>query len=150
MCTTDGTSFVPGVLDGEDNCQLNYQTTLTKPKQEKPEEHSWMLWRKILKILTSAPKTMTNRLQQKLGKWIDTHSECGQWLSYQDRNGKFYARESHKDTEWKIYEHTNISAQLTYSNTTEEYQPTMYSTPVRIHKSAEGKIWAQQNHLINC
>ena len=40
--TVDGTSFVLGILEGSD-CQLNYQTTFTKPHQEKPGEHSWML-----------------------------------------------------------------------------------------------------------
>ena len=37
MCTTDGTSFVQGILEGDDDCQLNYQTTLTKPNQENQE-----------------------------------------------------------------------------------------------------------------
>ena len=94
-------------------------------------------------MLTSAPKTTTNRLQQKLGNWIDTHSKCGQWLSYQDRNGKFYARESHGDTEWKIYERTNRGTQLTCINTTEEYQSTKHSIPVQIHTSAGGKIYKE-------
>ena len=57
ICTADGTSFVPGILEGDGNCQLNYQTAFTKPNQEKPGEHSWMLWRRILKMLTSAPTT---------------------------------------------------------------------------------------------
>ena len=96
--TTDGASFVPGILEGDD-CQLNYQTILTKPNQDKPGAHSWMLWRRILKMLTSAPTTKTNKLKQRLGKWTDTHNESGQWLSYQDNNGKFYARDTHEDTE---------------------------------------------------
>ena len=33
ICTTNGASFVPGILEG-DECQLHYQTTLTKPNQE--------------------------------------------------------------------------------------------------------------------
>ena len=142
ICTIDGTSFIPGILEGDD-CQLNYQTTLTKPNQEKPGEHSWIIWRRILKILTSAPKTTTNRLQQRLGNWINTHSKCGQWLSYQDKNGKFYARESHEDTEWKIYERTNRGTQLKCIDTTEEYQPIKHSTPVQIHISAGGKIYKE-------
>ena len=81
ICTVNRTGFLPGILEGDD-CQLNYQTTLTKPYQEKPGDHSWMLWRKILKSLTPTPKTTTNKLQQKLGKWSNTHSECGKWLSY--------------------------------------------------------------------
>ena len=67
ICTTHRTSFVPGILEGDD-CQLNYQTTLTKPHQEKPGEHSWMLWRRILKMLTPSSKTATNKLTKKLGK----------------------------------------------------------------------------------
>ena len=62
ICTTDEASFVPGILEGDD-CQLNYQTTLTKPNQEKPGEHSWMLWRRILKMPTSAPTSKTNKLK---------------------------------------------------------------------------------------
>ena len=83
ICTTDGASFVPGVLEGNE-CQLNSKTTLTPPHQVKPGSHSWKLWRRILKLLTTAPtaKTTTNRLQQKLGMWKITHSESGQWLSY--------------------------------------------------------------------
>ena len=102
-----------------------------------------MLWRRILKILTSAPKRKTCKLKQRLEKWTNTHSESGQWLSYQDRNGKFYARESHKDTEWKIFERTNRETQLTCIDTTKEYQPTKYSTPVRIHTTAGGKIYTE-------
>ena len=83
ICTVDGTSVVPGILERNDS-QFNYQTTLTKPHLEKSGEHSWMLWRRILKILTSSPKTATNKLTKKLGKWINTHSKSGQWLSYQD------------------------------------------------------------------
>ena len=41
-CTTYGDSFVPGIPEGNE-CQLNYQTTLTKPHQVKPGPHSWML-----------------------------------------------------------------------------------------------------------
>ena len=81
-------------------------------------------------MLTPTPKTTTNKLQQKLGKWIDTHSECGKWLSYQDRNGNFYARASHEDTEWKVYERTNKGTQLTCIDTIKEYRPTKHSTPV--------------------
>ena len=83
ISTVDVTGFVTGVLEGDD-CQLNHQTTLTKPYQEKPGEHNWMLWRRILKMLTPSPKTTTNKLKKQLGKRIDTHSKSGQWLSYQD------------------------------------------------------------------
>ena len=129
ICTIDGASFVPGILECDDY-QLNYQTTITKPNQEKLGDHSWMLWRRILKMLTSAQTTKTNNLKQRLGKWTDTHSKSGQWLSYQDSNGRFYARESHQDTELEIFEQTNRGTQLTCIDTTKEYQPTKYSTPV--------------------
>ena len=49
----DGTSFVPGILEGDDS-QLCYQTTLTKPHQEQQVTHSWILWKRLLKTLTSA------------------------------------------------------------------------------------------------
>ena len=76
ISTVDGTNFVPGILEGDDS-QLVYQTTLTKPHQEKPGDRSWKLWKRILKTLTSFPKTTTNKLTKRLGKWINTHSECG-------------------------------------------------------------------------
>ena len=101
----------------------------------KPSKHSWFLWRQILKLLTTAPtaKITKNRLQQKLGKWKDTHSESGRWLLYQDNNKKFYARETHEDKEWKIFERTNGKTQLTCIDTITEYQPTKHSVPVPIH-----------------
>ena len=101
ICTTDGLSFVSGILHG-DECQLNYKTTLTTPHQVKPSKHSCFLWRRILKLLTTAPTSQTttkNRLQQNLGKWKNTHSKSGRWLSYQDDNNKFYARETHEGKE---------------------------------------------------
>ena len=76
ICTVDGTIFVLGILEGDDS-QLNYQTTLMKSYQERPGDHSWRLWERILKMLTPSPKTATNKLTKRLGKWIDTHSKSG-------------------------------------------------------------------------
>ena len=56
ICTTDVSSFVLGILQGKER-QLNYKITLTTPHQVKPGNHSWMLWRRILKLLTTAPKS---------------------------------------------------------------------------------------------
>ena len=130
ICTMDGTSFVPGVLEEADNCQLKYQTTLTKPNQVKPGNHSWMLWKRILNILTISPTTTL--LKQPLGKWSTKHSECEKWLAYQDNNGRFYAKETHEDTEWIIYKRTKTGTgtQLTSIDTTTEYNPSKYSIRV--------------------
>ena len=49
--------------------------------------------------MTVLLKKTTNRLAERLGTWINDHSEFGEWLSYQNRNGKFYARETHIDKE---------------------------------------------------
>ena len=144
ICTTDGASFVSGIL--HDECQLNYKTPLTTPHQVTPGERSWFMWRRILKLLTIAPtekNTTKNRLQQQLGEWRDTHSESGRWLSYQDANKKFYARETHEDKEWKIFEQTKGKTQLTCVDTIAEYQPTKYSTPVRIHTAAGGVTYKE-------
>ena len=75
--------------------------------------------------------------------WKTTHSESGQWLSYQDSDNKFYTRETHDDKEWKILKRTNGVTQLTCVDTTTEYQPTKYSIPVRIHTTAGGKIYEE-------
>ena len=99
-----------------------------------------------MKLLTTAPTTRTttkNRLQQNLGKWKGTHSESGRWLSYQDDNEKLYARETHDDKEWKIFERTNGKTQLTCVDTIAEYQPTKYSIPVRIHTAAGGVTYKE-------
>ena len=85
----------------------------------------------------------TDKLTERLGKWIGYQSECGEWLSYQDRNGKFYARQAHTDKEWMIYKRTNKGTQLTCINTTQSYQPTKYSTPVQIHISARGTVYTE-------
>ena len=142
-CTINGSSFVPGVLEGSENCRLKYQTTLTKPNQVKPGSHSWMLWKRILKILTLSPTTTTNQLKQPLGKWSTKHSECGKWLSYQDSNGRFYAKETHEDTEWIVYKRTNTGTQLTSINTITEYNPSKHSIPVPIYMTARGKIYPE-------
>ena len=74
--TVNGTNFVPGILDG-DNSQLCSQTNLTKFHQERPGKHSWQLWQRILKLLTVSSRKLTNKLKEKLGKWIDDHNEYG-------------------------------------------------------------------------
>ena len=91
-----------------------------------------------------SPRKTTNKLTERLGKWIDYHSECGEWLSYQDRNGKFYARQTLTDKEWMIYKRTNKGIQLTCIDTTQSYQPTKYSTPVQIHTSAGGTVYGAE------
>ena len=72
----DWDSLGPGILEGDDY-QLNYQTTLTKSHQEKSDPHIWILWEQMLKMFTPSPKAKTNKLQQQLRPWIETHSECG-------------------------------------------------------------------------
>lgn len=94
-------------------------------------------------MLTPTPNTKTDKLQQKLGKWINSHSECGKWLLYQDQNENLYSRETHEDIGQKVNRRTNKGTQLTCINTTKEYQPTKYSTPVRIHASAREKIYRE-------
>ena len=94
-------------------------------------------------MLTPSPKTTANKLKKRLGKWIDSHSECGKWLSYQDNNGYFYARESHKDKKWIVYKRTNKGTQLTCINTIKEYQPTKHSISVRIHTAAGVTIYRE-------
>ena len=110
ICMVDGTSFVLEILEGDDS-QLCYLTTLTKPHQERPVHHSWMLWKRILKTLTPSPKTTTNRLTKRLETWIDAHSEYGKWLSYQDKNRNFYTRETHEDKKWIVYKECKYKAE---------------------------------------
>ena len=42
-----------------------------------------------------------------------------------------------------IYKRTNKRTQLTCIDTTQSYQPTKYSTPVRIHTFARGKVYKE-------
>ena len=142
ISTVDGTSFVPGILEGDDS-QLCYQITLTKPHQEHTGDSSWRHWKRILKTLTPSPKTTTNKLTKRLGKWINAHSECGKWLSYHDRNENFYAKKTHIDKEWIVYKRTNKGTQLICIDTIKEYQPTKYSTSVQIHTAAKGTIYRE-------
>ena len=73
------------------------QNNTHETPSRKSGDHSWKLWKQILKTLTPSSKTTTNRLTKRLGKWIEAHSECGKWLSYQDRNRNFYTRETQED-----------------------------------------------------
>ena len=77
ISTVNKTSFAPAILEGDDS-QLNYQTTLTKPHQEKPGEYSWRLWKRILKMLKPSPTANINKLTKRLGKWINRHIESEQ------------------------------------------------------------------------
>ena len=94
-------------------------------------------------FLTVSPTKTTNKLTERLGTWINDHSECGEWLSYQDRNGNFYARKSHKDKKSIIYKRTSKGTQLTCIDTIKEYQPTKHSIPVRIHTTARGTVYRE-------
>ena len=42
-----------------------------------------------------------------------------------------------------IYKRTNKGTQLTCIDTTQSYQPTKYSTPVRIHTSTGGTVYKE-------
>ena len=42
-----------------------------------------------------------------------------------------------------IFSPTNKGTQITYINTTEEYQPTKYSVPVPIHTTARGTVYRE-------
>ena len=66
ISTVNGTSFVSGILEG-DTSQLCYQTTFAKSHQERPGDHSWKLWKRILKTLTPFSKATTNRQTKRLG-----------------------------------------------------------------------------------
>ena len=112
ISTVDGTSFAPGILEGDDS-QLNYRITLTKSHQERPGEYNWRLWKRIMKILPPSPTANTNKLTKRLGKWINTHSENRQWLLYEDHDGNFYLRGSHDAAEWKAYKLTKKCIDMT-------------------------------------
>ena len=81
-------------------------------------------------MLTPSPTANTNKLTKRQGKWIDTHSESGQWLLYKDHDGNFYSRGSHDDAELKVYNRMKKGTQLTCIDTTSENQPTKHSVPV--------------------
>ena len=82
ICTVNGDAFAPGIMDGkmkdDDIDNLIYRTKLSTPIQPKPNTYSWKKWSKLLSTLTT--RSSTTRLQQKLGKWYQSHSESGRWL----------------------------------------------------------------------
>ena len=48
-----------------------------------------------------------------------------------------------QDRQWMIYKRTNKGTQLTCIDTTQSYQPTKYSTSVRIHTSSRGTVYKE-------
>ena len=64
ISTFDGAGFVPGILDGDES-QLKYRMNIIKPHQEKPDNHSWLLWKRILGKLTTTIKATANKLRQQ-------------------------------------------------------------------------------------
>ena len=92
-------------------------------------------------IISQENHKQANKLTKRLGKWSNAHSECGKWLSYQDRNGNFYAIETHEDKEWIVYKQTHLGRQLTCIETIKEYQPTKHSIPVQIYTTVKGTVY---------
>ena len=60
-------------------------------KQAKPEESSWIIWRKALKLISTKRK-----LHVKLGNWFYAHTELQRdWVYYYDpKNYSLYQRQN--------------------------------------------------------
>ena len=97
LCSPDGTSLVPGILDG--NTQyLSYRTTLSQPKQKRPGSTTWRkLWRKLLVSFTAGERF----LRDDLGDWTENHSKTGRWSAYKTRENIVYIR---TDESWHAYQ----------------------------------------------
>ena len=76
ISTVNGLGFVVNILEGNDY-QFNYEITLTRTYQEESETLDGCYGNRYWKFSHQLLTTTTKKLQRKLKKKIDTHSELG-------------------------------------------------------------------------
>ena len=82
LCYPNGKCLHPSILSRIWDAG-QYCTTLSRPNQPKPNTRSWVIWERVLSLITRSDK---RTLRQPLGPWNDSHSMAGRWKSYQLHN----------------------------------------------------------------
>ena len=85
LCHPHGRGLHPTILSRARDAG-QYQTTLSRPHQPKPNTRSWLLWERVLRLITQAGN---KTLKHPLGPWTRHHSMAGLWQSYQVRDTVF-------------------------------------------------------------
>jgi len=143
ICTIDGASLRPGILNGNHNTH-EYVITLSTPKQSKPNRRSWDLWAKLVTEFTSDG----TRLKQQLGRWTSDHSKSGRWSAYRLRNKvyKYTSIDNNNHEYWEVYEQHGTHLQLQDEIDVTEFNPNVTSSiPVYIDLLDNGKQYSSHS-----
>jgi len=133
---------MPGIDTGTHDTTY-YTSTLHQPKQQRPNNSSFKLWKQVLDTFVT-----TNRvLQQKLGEWTTHHSTAGRWQSYQDIDSQIFRYIYNKTDDhqyWEIFTKHGTQLELEDELEYDEYLPHK-SVPVQINYLANGSQYTERN-----
>ena len=78
ICEPNGTKLAKGIYYHY-SAEKWYHNRFPGPKQNKPNNRSWELWRRLLNHFINEKTLM---LKQPLGQWTSDHSKRGIWKAY--------------------------------------------------------------------
>jgi hypothetical protein len=144
ICTISGKYIRKGIYNNThkiEECKI----TMSKPKQNRPNNCSWRLWRRVLKTFTINTITGNSRkLTTSLASWTENHSKSGQWESYQSKDKKIYKYKKGSEEKPQYWEqYTKHGTQLRLETVVEykNFSPTE-GTPIEIGSLTNGKSYS--------
>ena len=145
ICNVAGDQIRPRIDSGNHD-QTYYTSTLKQPKQQRPNDSSFKLWRDVLNTFTT-----TNRvLKHKLGMWTKHHSTSGRWHAYQDINDQIFKYIHNKDDDhhyWESFTRHGTKLQLEDELDFDMYSP-HNSIPIQINSFANRSHYTDQNVVV--
>ena len=98
ICEINGTHLAKGILY-DYKAEQSYFRRNKAPKQKKPNNRSWKLWRELLKYLVNNDLS----LKRPLGDWTKDHSKHGFWKSYLFNNQIYEYDIIEDEQQWRVY-----------------------------------------------
>jgi hypothetical protein len=145
ICNVAGDRIMPRIETGHHD-KMYYTSTLQQPKQQRPNDSSFKLWKEVLDTFTT-----TNRvLKHNLGRWTKHHSKSGRWHSYQDINDQIFKYIHNKEDDhhyWESFTRHGTRLQLEDEIDFDDYSP-HNSTPVQINYFANGSQYTDHNTAV--
>jgi hypothetical protein len=143
ICNVTGDRIMPRIDIGNHDATY-YTSTLQQPKQQRPNNSSFKLWKQVLDTFTI---TTTNRvLKQRLGRWTKDHSTSGIWQSYQNINDQIFKYIHNKEDDhqyWESYTRHGTKIQLEDEVDFDDHSP-QNSIPIQINSFANGSHYTDQ------
>jgi hypothetical protein len=141
ICNVAGDTLQRGILTGN-IVNTIYNTTLNKAKQKKPNNRSWLMWKRVIDTFTME----NNKLIETLGAWTTKHSNSGRWESYHStKDNKVYRYGFSKDENrhyWEKYKRYGTQLSLESEIAIDEFKPAD-GIPIKINAFANGKLYGE-------